>query len=143
MAVAEQDFELAAVAFIELDQDTDDVRFAERAFRLAMVEQEINLGGQAALLWAQLDPDNRDARASALALEASTGETEGMAHTLRQRIEVASDKEQAVAQAMGIVSRMVDPFLALEVFEAALPADVRDLKLTHRPVAQLAWSDRE
>src|SRR5690625_2975175 len=48
MAVAEQDFELAAVTFIELAQDTDDARFAERAFRLAMAEQDINLGVQAA-----------------------------------------------------------------------------------------------
>src|SRR5690625_6862656 len=143
MAVAEQDFSLAAVTFIELAQDTEDPRYAQRAFRLAMAEQDINLGVQAAQLWAQLDPENPDARASALALEASTGETEGMAHTLRQRIEVASDKEQAVAQAMGIVSRMVDPFLALEVFEAALPADVRDLMVTHMALADLAWAAQE
>ena len=143
MAVAEQDFSLAAVTFIELAQDTEDPRYAQRAFRLAMAEQDINLGVQAAQLWAQLEPDNPDARASALALEASTGETEGMAHTLRDRIEVANDKEQAVIQAMGIVTRMVDPFLALEVFESALPDDVRDLMVTHMALADLAWAAQE
>src|SRR5699024_6320461 len=97
----------------------------------------LNLGVQAAQLWAQLEPDNPDARASALALEASTGETEGMAHTLRDRIEVANDKEQAVIQAMGIVTRMVDPFLALQVFESALPDTARSLKFFHMALADL------
>ncbi len=139
MAIAEQDFALAAETFLELAHDTKDPRFAERAFRLAMVEQDVNLGVQAAQLWAQLDPENPDARASALALEASTGEIEGMAHTLRQRIELTTDKEHAVIQAMGIVSRMVDPFLALEVFETALPDEVRDLMISHLALADLAW----
>lgn len=140
VAVNQEDYALAGQTFLELAQDTGDARFAERAFRLAMVDQDVNLGLQAARLWAQLDADNPDARASALALEASMGDTEGMAHTLRHRIELATDKEQAVIQAMGIVSRMVDPFLALEVFEAALPADVRDLDVTHLALADLAWA---
>lgn len=143
MAVAEHDFALAAETFLELAQDTKDPRYAERAFRLAMAEQDINLGVHAAQLWAQLDPENPDARATALALEASTGETEGMAHTLRHRIEMSTDKEQAVIQAMGIVSRMVDPFLALEVFEASLPDDVRDLMVSHMAMADLAWAAQE
>ncbi|HLS21587.1 MAG TPA: hypothetical protein VK058_03175, partial [Paenalcaligenes sp.] len=114
VAVGEGDFELASETFLELARDTDDPRFAERAFRLAMADQNLNLGVLAARLWAELDADSAEARASALALEASAGETEGMAQTLRQRIEIATDKEQAVYQAMGIVSRMVDPYLALE-----------------------------
>src|SRR5690625_7987216 len=96
-----------------------------------MADQNLYLGLESARLWAQLDPENPDARASALALEASSGEIEGMANTLRQRIELAEDKEQAVIQAVGIVSRMVDPFLALEVFESALPAEVYQFAVTH------------
>src|SRR5699024_12380820 len=44
---------------------------------------------------------------------------------------------------MGIVTRMVDPFLALEVFESALPDDVRDLMVTHMALADLAWAAQE
>lgn len=140
VAVGEGDFELASETFLELARDTDDPRFAERAFRLAMADQNLNLGVLAARLWAELDADSAEARASALALEASAGETEGMAQTLRQRIEIATDKEQAVYQAMGIVSRMVDPYLALEVFEAALPDNARNLIVTHLALADLAWA---
>lgn len=140
MAISEGEFELASEAFLELAQDTSDPRFAERAFRLAMADQNLHLGVLAARLWAELDPESPEARASALALEASSGETEGMAQTLRQRIEIATDKEQAVYQAMGIVSRMVDPYLALEVFEAALPDNVRNLTVTHLALADLAWA---
>jgi len=143
IALNEGEYDLAGQGLIELAQDTQDPRFAERAFKLAMVEQDISLGLEAARLWSQLAPDDPEARASALALEASTGETEGMAETLRHRIELADDKEQAVVQAMGIVSRMVDPFLALEVFEAALPDEVRGLMVTHMALADLAWEAQQ
>src|SRR5690625_6257310 len=44
---------------------------------------------------------------------------------------------------MVIVRCMVDPVLALEVCEAALPADVRDLMVTHMALADLAWAAQE
>ena len=140
VAVQQGDFDTASQIFLSLAKDTADPRFAQRAFQFSMADNNLSRGIVAAKEWSLLAPNDPEAKATALALEASTGKTEGLARTLYQRILQAKDKEQAIIQAMGIISKMVDSRLALDVLEKSLPADVRDLPISHLALADIAWS---
>src|SRR5690606_16741028 len=56
------------------------------------------------------------------------------------RISRAEDKEQAVVQAMSMVSKMVDGRLALEVLDKALQQPGRSLPIARLALADTAWS---
>lgn len=143
VAVQQGDFDTASQVFLSLAKDTADPRLAERAFQLSMADNNLSRAVVAAKEWALLAPNDPDAKATALALEASAGETEGLAKTLYQRIDQAADKEQAIIQAMSIISKMVDGRLALNVLEKSLPANVRELTISHLALSDLAWSAQD
>lgn len=143
VAVQQGDFDTASQVFLSLAKDTADPRLAQRAFQFSMADSNLSRAIVAAQEWALLAPNDPEAKATALALEASTGETEGLAKTLYERIDQATDKEQAIIQAMGIISKMVDNRLALDVLEESLPADVRNLTISHLALSDIAWSAQE
>lgn len=143
VAVQQGDFDTASQVFLSLAKDTADPRLAQRAFQFAMADNNLSRAIVAAQEWALLAPNDPEAKATALALEASTGETQGLAKTLYERIDQATDKEQAIIQAMGIISKMVDSRLALDVLEESLPADVRNLTISHLALSDIAWSAQE
>lgn len=140
VAVQQGDFDTASQVFLSLAKDTADPRFAQRAFQFSMADNNLSRGILAAKEWSLLAPNDPEAKATALALEASTGETSGLAKTLYQRIEKAADKEQAVIQAMSIISKMVDSRLALDVLEQSLPPEVKGLTISHLALSDLAWT---
>ncbi|MCQ9617235.1 tetratricopeptide repeat protein [Paenalcaligenes niemegkensis] len=140
VAVQQGDYEAASQTFLSLSRDTLDPRFAQRAFQFSMADRNLSRGLRAAKEWSVLAPNDPEAKATALALEASTGNTAGLAQALYQRIESARDKEQAVVQALGIVSKMVDPRLAFDVLDQAMPEDVRTLAISHLALADAAWA---
>lgn len=143
VAVQQGDFDTASQVFLSLAKDTADPRLAQRAFQFSMADNNLARGIEAAKTWALLAPNDPEAKATALALEASTGDTAGLAQTLYQRINQATDKEQAIIQAMGIISKMVDSRLALDVLEKSLPADVRNLTISHMALSDIAWSAQD
>lgn len=143
IAVQQGDFDTASQTFLSLSRDTADPRFAQRAFQFSMADNNLQRGITAAKEWSLLAPNDPEAKATALALEASTGKTEGLAQTLKQRIIKANDKEQAIIQVMGIISKMVDSRLALNVLEQALPSDVRNLTVSHLALADIAWTAQD
>ncbi len=142
VAVQQGDYDTASQTFFSLALDTADPRFAQRAFQFSMADNNLSRGIQAAKEWSNLAPNDPEAKATALALEASTGNTSGLSQTLYQRINQAEDKEQAIIQAMTIISKMVDSRLALNVLEDALPKDVRQLTISHLALSDVAWSAR-
>src|SRR5690606_23497484 len=89
--------------------------------------------------WVLPSPNDPDAVASSLALAASSGQTTGLATNLRSRIEKATNKEHAIAQAASIVSKMSDKRVAFEVLDQALPESVRQVPLAHLALADAAW----
>ena len=143
VALQKGDFDTASQIFLSLSKDTADPRLAQRAFQLSMADNNLTRAMSAAREWSLLAPNDPEAKATALALEASTGETEGLAKTLYHRIDQAADKEQAIIQAMGIISKMVDSRLALDVLEKSLPTDVRGLTISHLALSDVAWSAQE
>lgn len=140
VAVQQGDYDTASQTFLSLAKDTADPRFAQRAFQFSMADNNLSRGIAAAKEWSLLAPNDPEAKATALALEASTGQTTGLAQTLYQRIDRATDKEQAIIQAMGIISKMVDSRLALDVLEKSLPKNVRQLTISHLALSDVAWS---
>lgn len=133
------DYGQASELYIALARDTLDPRLAQRAFQAAMVSRDMGLAYQAAKEWALLAPDDPEAMASSLALAATSGHTTGLASALVERIKTADDKEQAIIQASGIVSKMSDKRIALEVLEKALQPDVSDLPIARLALADAAW----
>jgi tetratricopeptide (TPR) repeat protein len=132
----------AAQELLSLAHDTLDPRLAQRAFQMSMTARNLNLALRAAREWVLLAPQDPEAVAASLALSASSGQTEGLARTLARRIQSADDPDQAIVQAAGIVGKMTDKRLALDVLEKAL-AGVPDSPLAHLALADAAWAAGE
>jgi len=129
----------AAATLMPLARDTGDPRLAHRALEFQLAGGNLPGALDAAHLWAQLAPYDNDASAAELALSAANGQTRGMAAALRRRIDQADDKPAAIAQAMGVVSRLSDRRLALRIMDDALsnPA-VRKLSASSLALADAA-----
>ena len=132
------EFGLAATTLLDLARETSDPRLAQRAFQAGMAARDLPSALRAAQLWANLAPGDPDAVAASLALSATNGEVDGMAQSLRQRVQEATDKTQAVIQAAGIVGRMSDKSAALAVLTQALQPWAGKLEIVHLALADIA-----
>ncbi len=130
----------AGQTLLGVAHDTLDPRLARRAFQMSMAARNIPLALNAARQWALLDPQDPEAVAASLALSASSGQTQGLAQTLARRIQNADDRDQAIVQAAGIVSRMADKRLAFDVLEKALADVVSTSSFAHLALADAAWA---
>jgi tetratricopeptide (TPR) repeat protein len=126
----------AALTLAPLARETGDPRLAHRALEFQLAGGNLPGALDAARLWAQLAPYDKEAGAAELALAAANGQTRGMAQALRQRIDEADDKPAAIGQAMSVLGRLNDRRLALRILDESLSDPVRKL-----PVASLALSD--
>lgn len=133
----------AAQELLGLARDTLDPRLGQRAFQMSMSGRNLALALRSAREWARLDPGNPEAVAASLALSASSGQTDGLARTLARRIDAADDKDLAVAQAAGIVGKMTDKRLALDVLDKALAGVAGTSALAHMALADAAWAAGE
>lgn len=136
-------FDDAAQELLSLARDTLDPRLARRAFQMSMTGRNLALALRSAREWAVLDPSNPEAVAASLALSASSGQTEGLARTLSRRIASADDPDQAIVQAAGIVSKMTDKRLALDVLDKALAGVAGTSALARLALADAAWAAGE
>ena len=132
-------FSTAAEIMYGLARETSDPRLAKRAFQFAMAGHDLSAALRAARQWVLVSPNDPDAVASSLALAASNGQTAGLASNLRTRVERASNKEQAIAQAASIVAKMSDKQVAYQVLQQALPESVRTIPLAQLALADAAW----
>lgn len=133
-------YDIASQDYLDLAKDTSDPRLAKKAFQLAIVDRNMRRAQLAAQEWAFLAPGDPEAVASSLALAASNGQTAGMALALRERIAKAGDKSLAIGQALGIVSKLNDKKVALEILDQALESNVRDLPVAHLALSDAAWA---
>ena len=139
LAAQRSDFAQASQLMYALARETSDPRLARRAFQFAMAGRDLAGALKAARQWVLVAPNDPDAQASSLALAASSGQTNGLATNLRERIEEAANKEQAIAQAASIVSKMSDKQVAYQVLDQALPTSVRNIPLAHLALSDAAW----
>ncbi|MAK55151.1 MAG: hypothetical protein CML17_04820 [Pusillimonas sp.] len=131
---------VATDLFYELARTTSDPRLAKRAFQYAMVSRNFPKANRAAQLWALIAPNDPEAVASSLAMSASSGETEGLADALWERIDKAQDKDVAIGQAAAIVSKLNDRSAAYDILRSALKEPVQDLPVTWLALADTAWA---
>ncbi len=142
-AIQDEKFELAAQAAFDFAKEKNDVPMARKAMQLYLASSSSQKAADAARLWYKLDPDNEEAAATALALAASNGETEGLVNALRLRLKQAKNKERAIYQTASIVARMNDKRMALDVYEKAVEALVDDESTTFMLLADLAYQAKE
>jgi len=143
IAAQRSSFDTAAELMYGLARETSDPRLAKRSFQFAMAGRDLAAALRAARHWVLVSPNDPDAVASSLALSASSGHTTGLASNLRDRIEQASNKEQAIAEAASIVSKMSDKRVAYQVLDQALPEAVRSIPLAQLALADAAWQADE
>lgn len=139
MSAQRASFGHAADLMYGLARETSDPRLAKRAFQFAMAGRDLSAALRAARQWVLMSPNDPDAVASSLALAASNGQTTGLASNLRERIESAGNKEQAIAEAASIVSKMSDKQVAFDVLKQAMPESVLDIPLAQLALADAAW----
>lgn len=142
-AIQDEKFELAAQAAFDFAKEKNDVQMAKKAMQLYLASSSGQKAADAARLWYKLDPDNEEASATALALAASNGETEGLVNALRLRLQQAKNKEQAIYQTASIVARMNDKKMALDVYEKAVEGVVDDQSTSFMLMADLAYQVNE
>jgi len=126
----------AAATLVNLSRETSDPRLARRGLEFQLAGGNLPGALEAARIWSRLAPNDIEASSTELALAAANGQTKGLAEALRKRIDATPDKAGAIAQAMGVLSRLNDRRLALRILDEALSDNVRKL-----PVARLALAD--
>jgi tetratricopeptide (TPR) repeat protein len=126
----------AAATLMSLARETSDPRLARRAMEFNLAGGNLPNAFEAARLWARLAPNDNEAASTELALAAANGQTRGLSQALRKRIDAASDKSAAIAQALAIAGRIKDRKLALRILDESFSESARKL-----PAASLALSD--
>ncbi len=128
----------AAATLVNLARETGDPRLAHRALEFQLAGGNLAGALDAARVWARLAPYDSEATSTELALAAANGQTAGLAQALRTRIDAAPDKATAIAQALGVLSRMNDRRLALRILDESLSDKVRRLPVAHAALADVA-----
>ena len=128
----------AAGTMLGLAGDTSDPRLARRALEFYLAGGNLTGALDAARAWSRLAPADLEAGSTEMALAAANGQTDGLAQALRQRIDAAKDKPMAIAQALAVLGRVNDRYLALSLLDQALSPAVRKLPAAHLALADVA-----
>lgn len=131
-------YDTAASTLLSLSQETGDPRLARRALEFQLAGGDLRGALEAARMWSRQSPSDVEASSTELALAAANGETAGLSAALRSRIEAAPNKPAAIAQAMGVLSRLNDRRLALRILEESFSPAVRKLPEAHMALADVA-----
>jgi tetratricopeptide (TPR) repeat protein len=107
----------AGTTFLELARETADPRFAKRAVELFAAAGDLRGALDSARVWVANAPYDQEALATSLALSAAAGQTEGLVNALAGQVRSASDKTEALALAMGVLSRMPDRSVAVTLMQ--------------------------
>jgi len=123
LAAQREEYALASATLLDVARESRDPRLAQRALQFAMIGRNLPQALAAARQWSRLVPEDPQASAALLTLAANSGQTDGLATALAQRIAQAKDKDLALLQAAAVVNRMDDKSAALHVLEQTfLPA---------------------
>ena len=136
-------YDTAASTLLELSQETGDPRLSRRALEFQLAGGNLHGALAAARTWSRLAPNDIEASSTELALAAANGETTGLSAALRNRIDASTDKPAAIAQALGVLSRLNDRRLALRILDDSFSPAVRDLPEAHLALADVAQAAGE
>jgi tetratricopeptide (TPR) repeat protein len=117
-AAQQGELHLAAQAYLQTAITSRDERLANRATRMAVYSRDLNLALQAAQLWAELAPEQLEARQSLAALLLRHGQAETAIAHMQQVIALAP---QGPGQGFMIISNLLsqenDRQLAMQIME--------------------------
>ncbi|MBE0510930.1 MAG: tetratricopeptide repeat protein [Gammaproteobacteria bacterium] len=137
-AAQQGELHLAAQAYLQTAITSRDARLANRATRMAVYSRDLNLALQAAELWAELAPEQLEARQSLAALLLRHGQADAAVAHMQQVITLAP---QGPGQGFMIISNLLsqenDRQLAMQIMEQ-LVAQYPDEPLAHYAHAHLA-----
>ena len=136
-------YDTAASTLLGLSQETGDPRLARRALEFQLAGGNLRGALAAARIWSRQAPNDVEASSTELALAAANGETTGLSAALRNRIDASTDKPTAIAQALGVLSRLNDRRLALRILDDSFSPGVRDLPEAHMALADVAQAAGE
>lgn len=133
-------FDISSRTMLGLARDTGDPRLARRSLEFSLAGGNMRGALDAARYWTRLAPHDPEASATELALAAAAGQTSGLGDALRERIDKAQDKAEAIGQAVGVLSRVNDRRMALRVLETALSGKARQVPESHLALSDVAFS---
>lgn len=133
------DYATTANIYSMLSKLTLDPRLAKLGFQAAMMANDIELAYSTAKQWLSLDPNDAEANASSMALAARSGETESLINALKERIETAPNKTQAIGHAFVLLSKMPDKETALNIMDKVIPDSERNTHVAHVTLSDLAY----
>jgi tetratricopeptide (TPR) repeat protein len=132
------DLSLASQLFLDLAKQTRDPRLAERAARSAAYARQQRLALDAAVLWAELDPDSLEAQQASSQMLISTGDVQSAIPYIKKLL--AKDKMRAE----GFLT--INDLLALQEDKKAMYEIVKELAQpypqsaeAHFALARAAW----
>lgn len=139
IAAQRGDLLAAATLSLELARETADPRLAQRAVELYAASGNLQGALDAARVWVVNAPGNEEALSARLALSAAAGQIQGLDDELAKQVRQASDKTQALANAIGVLGRLQDRAQALKLMDAVVAkSKTRGTLPAHMALADLA-----
>ncbi len=129
----------AGKTMLDLAKEVGDVRLARRALEFYLAGGNLAGALESSRLWLRLEPDDAEALSTEMALSAASGQTSGLATTLRKKIDEARDKTAAIGQAMAVLGRVPDKRAGLAILITVLQeSQARDTLPAHIAISDLA-----
>ena len=129
----------AGKTMLDLAKEVGDVRLARRALEFYLAGGNLAGALESSRLWLRLEPNDAEALSTEMALSAASGQTSGLATTLRKKIDEARDKTAAIGQAMAVLGRVPDKRAGLAILITVLKeSQARDTLPAHIAISDLA-----
>lgn len=129
---------LASTVLFDLAKSSRDPRLAERATRAALYGNQPQIALRAASLWAELDPNSKDARQALTQLLMASGKLAELRPHLQKLIAEENDRAGAFMYLVGMFSRSDDKAGVLKLVQE-LAKPYPDLPEAHFALAHAAW----
>ena len=130
-------YQPAAKTMLDLARETGDPRLSRRALEFFLASGNLSGALEASRVWLRQSPSDAEAVSTEMALAAAAGQTAGLTETLRKKIQKATNKKDAIGQALGILGRMPDRKAAFQILDQALT----ESGVKHSLAARIALAD--
>lgn len=130
-------YQPAAKTMLDLARETGDPRLSRRALEFFLASGNLSGALESSRVWLRQSPSDAEAVSTEMALAAAAGQTAGLTETLRKKIQKATNKKDAIGQALGILGRMPDRKAAFQILDQALT----ESGVKHSLAARIALAD--
>ncbi len=132
------DLSLASQLFLDLAKQTRDPRLAERAARSAAYARQQGLALDAAILWAELDPDSLEAQQASGQMLIATGDIQGAMPHIKRLLSIDKMRADGFLYINDLLSNQQDKQAVLKVVKE-LAQPYPDSPEAQFAVARAAW----